>query len=76
MLIARIYKVFPVSCPICGGKMRIIAFIAHSADIRQILDLIGVASEPPRKTPAPGPPLGDGCDGPIGGESKLSQIGI
>ena len=56
--------------------MRIIAFIAHSADIRQILDHIGVASEPPRMTPAPGPPLWDGCDGPIGGESKLSQIGI
>ena len=47
--------------------MRIIAFITHSADIRQILDHIGVASEPPRMTPTRGPPLLDGCDGPIGG---------
>ena len=76
MLSVRIYKVFPVLCPICGGQMRIIAFIAHSADIRQILDHIGVASEPPRMTPAPGPPLWDGCDGPIGGVLKLSLIGI
>jgi hypothetical protein len=31
---ARIYEVFPLLCPICGGQMRIIAFITHSADIR------------------------------------------
>jgi hypothetical protein len=29
-------------CPICGGQMRIIAFITYSADIRHILDHIGV----------------------------------
>ena len=44
--------------------MRIIAFITHSADIRQILDHIGVQSEPPRITPARGPPLWEGCDAP------------
>ena len=62
MLIARIYVVFPLVCPICGGPMRIIAFIAYSADIRQILEHIGVDAEPPRITPARGPPLLDGCD--------------
>ena len=31
----------------CGGQMRIIAFITHSADIRHILEQIGVACEPP-----------------------------
>ena len=36
VLIARIYEVFPLLCPLCGGQMRIIAFITHSADIRQI----------------------------------------
>jgi hypothetical protein len=61
-LIARIYEVFPLLCPICGGQMRIIAFITHSADIRQILDHIGVDSEPPRLSQARGPPLWDGCD--------------
>jgi len=43
--------------------MRIIAFITHSADIRQILDHIGVESEPPYISPARGPPLWeDDCD--------------
>ena len=31
VLIARIYEVFPLLCPLCGGQMRIIAFITHSA---------------------------------------------
>ena len=42
--------------------MRIIAFITHSADIRHILEHIVVETEPPRITPARGPPLWDGCD--------------
>lgn len=46
--------------------MRLIAFITHSADIRQILDHIGVESEPPHITPARGPPLWDECDAQIG----------
>jgi hypothetical protein len=62
VLIARIYEVFPLVCPICGGPMRLIAFITHSADIRQILNHIGVESEPPNITPARGPPLWDGFD--------------
>jgi hypothetical protein len=33
VLIARIYEVFPLLCPLCGGQMRLIAFITHSADI-------------------------------------------
>jgi hypothetical protein len=66
VLIARIYEVFPLLCPICGGQMRIIAFITYSADIRQILEHIGEAAEPPHITPARGPPLWDGCDVPMG----------
>ena len=61
VLIARIYEVFPLVCPMCGGQMRIIAFITHSADIRHILDHIGADSEPPRISPARGPPLWDDC---------------
>ena len=54
---ARIYEVLPLLCPLWGCQMRIIAFITHSADIRQILDHIGVASAPPRVLPALGPAL-------------------
>ncbi len=59
VLITRIYEVFPLLCPLRGGQMRIIAFITYSVDIRQILEHIGVETEPPRITPARGPPLWD-----------------
>ena len=52
-------------CPFCGGQMRIIAFITRSADIRQILEHIGLETEPPRITPARGPQLWDECDDPF-----------
>ena len=55
-----------------GGQMRIIAFITHSADIRHILEHIGVASEPALISPARGPPLWERCDA-LAGEG--SQIG-
>lgn len=61
VLIARFYEVFPLLCPNCGGLMRLIAFITHSADIRHILNHIGVDSEPPHIAPARGPPLWEDC---------------
>jgi hypothetical protein len=61
VLIARIYEVFPLLCPMCGGQMRLIAFITEGAQIRKILDHIGVDSEPPHIAAARGPPLWDGC---------------
>jgi hypothetical protein len=65
VLIARIYEVIPLLCPLCGGQMRIIAFITHSADICRILHHIGVVSEPPYITPARGPPLWEDCDSQV-----------
>jgi hypothetical protein len=59
VLIARIYEVLPLVCPMCGGQMRLIAFITEGAQIRRILDHIGVESEPPHISPARGPPLWD-----------------
>lgn len=66
VLIARIYEVFPLRCPNCGGQMRLIAFITHSVDIRQILNHIGVESDPPHISPARGPPLREDCDAQVG----------
>ncbi len=66
VLIARICEVFPLLCSICGGQMRVTAFITHGADIRQIPNHIGVDSEPPRITPARGPPLWEGADAQMG----------
>jgi hypothetical protein len=59
VLIARIYEVFPLLCPMCGGQMRLIAFITEGMQIRRILDHIGVDSQPPHIAPARGPPLWD-----------------
>jgi hypothetical protein len=59
--IARIYEVFPLLCPMCGGQMRIIAFITEGAQIRKILDHIGVDSQPPYISPARGPLLWAQC---------------
>jgi hypothetical protein len=66
VLLARIYEVYPLMCPLCGGQMRLIAFITHSADIRQILEHIGADSEPPYISPARGPPWWDDCDAQVG----------
>jgi Putative transposase len=70
VLIARIYEVFPLLCPICGGQMRILAFVTHRADIRHLLDHIGVASEPPHIAPARGPPLWEAWDAHMGEGSQ------
>ena len=47
VLIARIYEVFPLLCPKCGGLMRLIAFVTEGVQIRKILDHIGVDPDPP-----------------------------
>jgi hypothetical protein len=76
VLIARIYEVFPLLWPKCGGQMRLIAFITEGAQIRKILDQIGVDSEPPHISPAPGPPLWDECDAQTDEGFTLSPFGI
>ena len=42
--------------------MRLTAFITEGAQIRKILEHIGVDSQAPRRSPARGPPLWDDCD--------------
>ena len=56
---------FPLICPICAGQMRPIAFITDRAEVRKILEHIGVDHQAPRITPARGPPLSDDCDAPV-----------
>jgi hypothetical protein len=50
-----------VICPFCGGNgtIRIISFITEAPDIRKILKHIGEPTEPPRISPARGPPFQD-----------------
>ena len=62
VLIARIYEVFPLLRPLCGGQMRLIAFITEGTPIRRILDHIGV--ELARRAP----------DAPIAALSALTTV--
>ena len=57
MLLARIYEVFPLTCPQCRAEMRIIAFITEAVDVRAILEYIGEPATPPRIAQARGPPV-------------------
>ena len=66
VLIARIYEVFALLCPMCGGQMRRIAFITEGVQIKKILEHIGVDSQAAGISPARGPPLWDECDAQIG----------
>ena len=68
VLIARIYEVFPLLCPLCSGQMRLIAFITEGTQIRRILEHIGVDPDPPHISPARGPPLWDD-----GGDAQMDD---
>ena len=54
--------------------MRIIAFITHSADTRQILVSLRADSEPPRMSPARGPALWEDCDAQPGEGVEVEQL--
>ena len=40
--IQKIYEVDPLTCPRCGKKMRIIAFIEDYKIVKKILDYLGI----------------------------------
>jgi hypothetical protein len=62
MLLARIYEVFPLTCPQCGTQMRIVAFITEAAPVKRILSHIGEPALPPPIAPARGPPSWEEAD--------------
>jgi hypothetical protein len=68
VLIARIYEVFPLLYPKCGGQKRLIAFITEGVQIRRILEHIGVDPDPQHISPARGPPLWDD-----GGDAQMDD---
>jgi hypothetical protein len=55
-LLARVFEVVPLTCPDCGGDMRILAFIAASEPIDAILNHLGLPVAPPPLSPARRPP--------------------
>ena len=71
LLLARIYEVFPLICPKCGGTMKIIAFIDEGEAVREILAHLGEPVDPPCIAPAHGPPLWEAAGS--GGDDLLIQ---
>jgi len=57
--LARLFESLPLVCPHCGADVRIVAFITEAATVAQILNHIGEPAEPPRISPARGPPAWD-----------------
>jgi hypothetical protein len=55
-LLARIYEVFPLLCPLCGAQMRIVAFITDPTPSARDLAHLGEPIRPPIIAPARGPP--------------------
>ena len=55
-LLARIYEVLPLLCPVCGGEMQISSFITLPSTVEHILLHLDLPHRPPRVSPARGPP--------------------
>ncbi|MDB9952419.1 transposase [Porticoccaceae bacterium] len=56
MLLARIYDVFPLVCPQCGGSMRVLSFVIEAQSVEKILTHINAPIDAPSMAPARGPP--------------------
>jgi hypothetical protein len=65
VLLARIYEIFPLRCALCGGQMRIIAFITQAPALPSILTHLGEPTTPPALARARGPPLWDQAAEPV-----------
>jgi hypothetical protein len=55
-LLARIYEILPLLCPVCQGEMRVIAFLIDPPVVQGILRHLGIPDRPPPLTPARAPP--------------------
>lgn len=55
MLLARIYNVFPLVCPQCGGSMRVLSFVTEIQSVEKILTHINEPIDAPVMAPARGP---------------------
>ncbi len=59
VLLARIYEVLPLLCPVCGGPVSILAFLTDPPVVSAILLHLDLPHRPPPLSPARDPPQGD-----------------
>lgn len=55
-LLARTFRLDMETCPLCGGRMRIVAAVTDPASIKRYLEGVGLPSEIPEIKPARPPP--------------------
>ncbi len=58
-LMQRVFRLDVLSCPHCGGRRRLLAFLTEPAVIRRILEHLGLETEPPAIAAARPPPQGE-----------------
>jgi hypothetical protein len=51
MLLKKVFQIDITICPKCQGKLRIISVINEKSIIKQILDHMGLGSDPPTSVP-------------------------
>ena len=73
MLLARLFASLPLVCANCGADMRIVAFMTEAAPVWRILTHIGEPAEPPRISPARGPPAWEDAPEPMPDWDLLGQ---
>ena len=74
MLLARIYDVFPLVCPQCGGSMRVLSVVTEIQSVEKILTHINEPIEVPVMTPARWPPqAGFDFDQRVDDEGTIDQ---
>ena len=72
-LLTRVGETFPLACPNCGGEIRLISFSTDPEPIRKILSHLGEPMDPPRVSPARGPPVHWGELAQSDGDEELKQ---
>jgi hypothetical protein len=74
MLIKRIYEVDPMTCPQCGGEMKVVAFIEppQAQVIEKILKHCGLWQEPVSRPP----PDVDGLAGELAFSFSMRESGF
>ena len=55
-LLKRTFAVDILSCPRCGGRLRLVAVVTEPVNVERYLAGVGEASEAPSRAPARGPP--------------------
>jgi len=55
-LLRRVWSIDVLACPACGGRLRLVATLAHPPVVRRILSHLDLPTEVPQPLPARAPP--------------------